>query len=353
MTLRFPRPLRPGDLIAVTACSSGVHASALPRLDLVLDHLRRRGFRVVEGRCLRDQRRDASAPAVVRAAELQGFLSDPEVAAVLPPWGGELATEVLDRLDFDALRRAEPTWVLGYSDVSTLLMPLTLVAGWGTAHGSNLMDLAPTQSDPLTTAVLDVLGADGRTPVMQASSERHQVRWIDFADQVDAPLHLTEPTRWRRLDGTSDPVTLQGRLIGGCLDTVAWLAGTRYGDVPTFVRAAGADGALLYLENCELSPPAVVRALTSLRRHGWFDGLAGVLLGRTAAAESQGADRLRHDDALRAVLGDLPCPVLTDMDIGHRPPQFTLVNGALATVAFAHGRGTLTQAWDTPSAPGR
>jgi muramoyltetrapeptide carboxypeptidase len=315
--IRFPRPLRSGDTIAVTAPSSGVGSGALPRLALVLDALRARGFRVIEGECLRQQQHDQSAPAAQRAAELMRFLSDPAVAAVMPPWGGERAMELLPLLDFEALRGLAPTWLLGFSDISTLQMPLALQAGWASAHGSNLMDLAPSQTEPLVRDVLKVLAADGAQPVVQQASARFQRHWIAFETHPAAPLNLTEPTRWRRLDGREEPLTLRGRLIGGCLDTVSRLAGTPFGDVPGFVRACAADGALLYLENCELSPCEMLRTLVSLRLHGWFDGLAGVLLGRTAAPAVDGAQRLTHDQAVLDALGELRCPVLLDLDIGH------------------------------------
>jgi muramoyltetrapeptide carboxypeptidase len=353
--LRFPRPLRRGDTVAITAPSSGVPAGALPRLDLVLAHWRERGFKIVEGQCLRSQRQDQSAPAAERAAELMHFLTDPAIAAVLPPWGGERAIELLPLLDFDALRALPPKWLLGFSDISTLQMPLALCAGWASAHGSNLMDLAPSQTEPLVSGVFDLLAHDGATPFVQRASSRFQVQWIPFETNAAAPLNQTEPTRWRRLDGRDDEaLTLRGRLIGGCLDTVSRLAGTRFGDVPAFVRAAGGDGALLYLENCEQNPCEMLRTLVSLRLHGWFDGLAGVLLGRSAAPEVNDPDRLDHAQAAREALADLPCPVLVDLDIGHRQPQFTLVNGALATCRYPGNLGNLgngeagwlSQAWE-------
>ena len=61
-------------------------------------------------------------------------------------------------------------------------------------------------------------------------------------------------------------------------------------------------------------------------------GEGGVLVGRSAAPVSHKPRQLRYADALQATLGDLPCPVVVDMDIGHVPPQLVLVNGALATV---------------------
>ena len=336
--LHFPAPLRPGDLIAVTAPSSGVPAPLHARLDRVIAHLRARGYRVVEGRCLRADHKHVSAPAAERAAELMGFLRDPAVAAVMPPWGGELATELLELIDFEALRALPPKWFTGFSDLSTLQLPLALLSGWASAHASNLMELQPGQD-----GLLDLLAADLATPFAQQAAARYQLAGADWAETVDAPYCLSEPVRWCRLDGSERPLQLSGRLIGGCIDTIAWLAGTPYGDLPGFVRAAGGEGVLLCLENCDQTPPALARSLWSLRRQGWFDGLAGLLIGRNSGPEPAAADAFGYRDALRSALGDLACPVLIDLDIGHRPPRLTLINGALATLQFEGGRGSLLQ----------
>lgn len=292
---------------------------------------------------MRHQHKDASAPRGQRAQELMRFLIDPAVSAILPPWGGELASELLDLLDFESLQSVSPKWFLGFSDLSTLQLPLTLISGWATAHGANLMDLAPTQTDPLTTSVLSILAADFSGPIVQQSSTRYQKKWVDFAVKVDAPLDLTEPTHWRRLDGSTEAVEFRGRLIGGCLDTIAWLAGSKYGDIPRFVQESGSRGTVLYLENVEMAPPCMVRALLALRRHHWFDGLSGLLIGRSAAPTPEALTSLSYADALSAVLGELPCPVIYDVDIGHQPPQFTLINGAEAHVWFGGRQGWIAQ----------
>ena len=81
-----------------------------------------------------------SAPAPERAAEFEAMLLDPEVRAIVPPWGGDTAIDLIPMLDWEAIAAAEPTWVVGYSDMSTLMTPLTLVSGIATIHGNNLMD---------------------------------------------------------------------------------------------------------------------------------------------------------------------------------------------------------------------
>ena len=93
MGLRYPAPLRRGGLIAVTAPSSGVPPPLHRRLELALAHLRAQGFLVETGECLRDETQSASAPAPARAAGLMQLLLRDDVAAIIPPWGGELAAE--------------------------------------------------------------------------------------------------------------------------------------------------------------------------------------------------------------------------------------------------------------------
>ncbi len=338
MPIVYPPPLGPGARIAITAPSSGVDASMHARLDLVLAHLRAAGFTVEEGRCLREQRAGASAEADARAAELMHFLRRDDIDAVIPPWGGELAIELLDRIDWQALGSARPKWLLGYSDTSTLLLAISLRLGWASAHGPCLMDLAPGQPDPLTRGALARLATPAGSRFSQAQSAAWQLHWTDFAKVPDTTYVLTEPTRWFALDDAR-AVTMSGRLVGGCIDTLTHTAGTVHGDVQGFIRRCGADGVVLYLENAEQPPVALVRALHRLRWAGWLDGLAGLLIGRSAAPEPAGPGELSYLDALRNTLGHLRCPVLVDVDIGHRPPQFVLVNGAMAAVRWSEAAG--------------
>lgn len=64
-----------------------------------------------------------------------------------------------------------------------------------------------------------------------------------------------------------------------------------------------------------------------------------MLLGRSGGPDSES---FSYWDALHDVFDDLPIPIIYEADIGHRPPQMTLVNGAVATVASSGGAGRVT-----------
>jgi muramoyltetrapeptide carboxypeptidase len=343
VNIRFPKPLAHGDLIAITAPSSGVPAPLYPRLDRAIDVLRKRGYRVVEGECLRRQYKSASATREQRASELMRFLTEPEIAAVMPPWGGELAMELLPLIDFHALADVPAKWFSGFSDLSTLHFPLTTIAGWATLHGPNLMQLGDADTDVVTAAIWDVLTVQPDTAFTQNASRNHQGLDAKTPARSGVTLSLTEETTWKRLDHSNSDLVICGRLIGGCLDTISRLAGTSFGNVPRFVESSSSDGTLLYLENAEMKPCDLARALLSLRMGGWFEGLSGVLIGRSAAPDRVQSDELSYIDALQSVLCDIQCPVIYDMDIGHVPPQLSLVNGALAHVELRDGCGTIVQ----------
>ena len=112
------------------------------------------------------------------------MLTDPEVAAVVPPWGGETAIDLLDQLDWDALAEVEPTWLVGWSDICTVLLPLTLRPGWATLHGWNLVDTAYAAPDGLLHW-LDLAAATGE--VTQTSPGRTRDGWDDYAADPGSP----------------------------------------------------------------------------------------------------------------------------------------------------------------------
>lgn len=340
MTLRYPAPLVPGDRIAVTAPSSGVGPQHRARLEHAVATLEARGYEVVLGECLGGGA-PVSAPAEHRAAELTAMLLDPAVRAVVPPWGGELAIDLVRRLDWDALGAAEPTWFVGFSDVATLLTAMTLRTGTATVHGPNLMD-TPYATPTGLLSWLDVVEAPTGRPLHQGASALYAGGgWDDIeANPTVDRYTLDTPASWVRLDAGGGDVHARGRLVGGCLETVSHLAGSPFGDVRAFARAHAPEGTVVYVEAAEDTAFGVARRLHGMRLAGWFDDATAVLVGRTNAPASPG---LTQHDAVRDALGDLGVPVVADVDCGHVAPQMTLVNGALATLTWRGDERSVVQ----------
>lgn len=317
----------------MTSPSAGVAGRAAERIDFCIGWLRERGYGVEVGACM-DGSGITSAPAEERAAELTRMLVDPDIACVLPPWGGETAIDLVDLLDWDALASAEPTWLVGFSDISTLLVPVTTRLGWATVHGDNLADTPYAVPDGLVHW-LDLVAA-APTAVTQRDSGL-VADWWWLEDVRATEWKGVGEGSWEVLDGGEVDVT--GRLIGGCIETVANLAGTPYGDVRAWAERLDAP-TVVYLEACEDNAVEICRNLHGLRLAGWFDHAAAVLVGRTKAPDHE---RMSQREAVEDALGRLDLPIVVDLEIGHVPPHLPLVNGALAHVVVDGDRREITQ----------
>ncbi len=339
MEIRYPRPLRPGDTIGVSAPSSGISKELRGRLNFAGQHLRNQGFVVQLGDCL-DGTTHISAPVEQRAEELMRMLLDPTVKAVIPPWGGETAIDLMPHLDFEALTLAEPTWFVGYSDISTLLTPITLRTGLATLHGSNLMDTPYGVPDPLMSW-LEIASLPAGATFRQASPGVHQVNdWDDWENNPGVTEHeWNGKGPWVRLDQGRAGVDVAGRLIGGCIETLVNLAGTPYLNADA-LREAAADSLIVYVEASGVAATTICRQLHGMRLAGFFDGAKAILVGRTGAPDSPA---LTQAEAVLDALGMLGIPIIGNVECGHVPPQLPIVNGALGRLVFSEKEQYLEQ----------
>ncbi|MFK8843746.1 S66 peptidase family protein [Streptomyces sp. Ac-502] len=342
MSVRYPRPLRPGDCVGITSPSSGVAKELSARLDVALRDVEARGYEVVVGRCM-DGAGHVSAPAADRAGELMSMLTEPGIRAVVPPWGGETAIDLLPLLDWDRLRDAEPTWLVGFSDLSTVMTPLTLLTGTASVHGNNLMD-TPYRVPEGLLSWLDIVAAPRGHRFTQTPPHRYRATgWDDFRARPEVREYaLDTPGRWTRLDADG-AVEAEGRLIGGCIETLCNLTGTAYLDLSAFARAESPEGLLVYIEASDDDAFTICRNLHGMRLAGFFDTANAILVGRTSAPDT--ASLTQHQAVLDA-LGPLNVPIIADVECGHVPPYLPIVNGAHGRVVHTAARSELTQTLD-------
>jgi muramoyltetrapeptide carboxypeptidase len=272
-----PSSLHAGDRVAVVAPSGPVDPERLERGARVLRGL---GLEVVFGEHTLD-----IAPGLPylagtdadRAADLQAAWCDPEIAAVLCARGGYGAARVLDHLDWSALGRATPKLLHGSSDITALHVAfgrrLGLATSFGPMVASLIADGEPEAVDHLRAGLFD----------------------------RGAPVTGTHALRGGRATGL---------LTGGNLSLLTSLLATPYAPEP-------AAGRIAFLEDVSEAPYRVDRMLTQLRQAGWFDGVAGIVLGTWIGCcdlDAVFADRL----------GPLGVPILAGVPVGHGPRQLTI-----------------------------
>lgn len=327
--------LKQAATIGVTAPSSGVPAELHDLVKLACNRLERDGFQTIIGETVWTEDKTKSAPALKRAAEFKDTMDNDDIDIILPPWGGDLLVEILEHLDFETMKTK---WVLGYSDVSGLLLAITLQTGMATAHGTNLIDLRGEYSDETTAAWRAVLSTNTGDSIDQRSSKLFQKEW-NHSNPSPCVFHLTEPTVWKTVSSQTEKI--HGRLLGGCIDIIRHLIGTPFGDVASFRKEhIPGEQLIWYLENCELNTADLRRSLVQMKLAGWFEHCSGLMFGRDP---NKPVKNYYVEDVYKDLADELGIPIIYDIDCGHIPPQMTFINGAFAEVEVKDGKGTVRQ----------
>ena len=244
-----------------------------------------------------------------RIADLNTALQDPAIDAIWCLRGGFGMTRILDRVDFQAAAE-RPRVVIGYSDITALLLALYRTTGIVTFH-------APMARAPLTGFSRDhferVLGRSGPPGRL---------------GRLPSPSDVLVPRSPRILPLRKG--TAEGPLVGGNLSLVAALIGTRY--FPEL------DGAILFIEDVGEDLYRIDRMLAQLRMVGALDRLAGVILGQFTDMKRGTSDgALGFDEVLATYLDPLGIPVAYGFPIGHVDDQWTMPIGVRARLDASLG----------------
>jgi muramoyltetrapeptide carboxypeptidase LdcA involved in peptidoglycan recycling len=132
---------------------------------------------------------------------------------------------------------------------------------------------------------------------------------------------------------------IKGRALGGCLDVILNLIGTRFDKTRDFIKRYREDKILWFLESFDLGSEALIRGLWQLKEAGWFEHASGFIFGRPAMFHTD--TDTTYEEAVRSVLEELHLPIILEADIGHKPPQLTMINGAIAEVRSYGGKGSI------------
>lgn len=243
--------------------------------------------------------------------------------------GGELMCEILEYTDFDKIRAAEPKWYMGYSDNTNMTFLLTTLCDTASIYGPCAGAFG---MEPWHESIWDAYELlRGKKDTMRGY-KLWEKESLKSEEQPLAPYHVTEERKLRIFQaGDSAQVRLDGRLIGGCMDCLVNLLGTKYDKVAEFAEQYKEDGLIWFLESCDLNVMAIRRAVWQMKNAGWFSYAKGFLIGRPAVygQELMGLDQYH---AVCDLLEELHVPIVMDVDIGHLAPMMPLVCGSYAAV---------------------
>ena len=337
--IKYPSPLKKGDTIGICAPSSGVTGFFANKLELAIKNLNELGYKYIESPSLKQNYKAVSADSKTRYEEFISLYKNPEVKAIIPPWGGEFLMDMLPYIDFEIIEKVPPKWILGFSDTSTLLFTLTTNSNIATAHGPNCLDFGSESVDQSVLEVLNILSLDKGISFSQNSLEKYQKEWHEIKEDVFPSYNLTEKVIWKSLDNENHE--FKGRLIGGCMDVLCKIIGTPYDNVKNYISQFKKEGMIWYLESCEMKAGDIYRTLWQMKENGWFTNSNGFLYGRLEGYKD--TQDFTYIDAFHKALNDLNVPVIYDVDLGHKPPQLTFINGVYGEVKYFGGKGEINQ----------
>jgi len=269
----------------------------------------------------RSRWRWAAAHPADLADELNQALRNPDVRAIVALTGGQTTAGYLDLVDYDAIEH-DPKPILGFSDISSLLLAIHQRTGMVTFHAElgvhgfgKWADLDTGARDQLADAYRQIL----TTP----------------APAGDLP-QLRPWETWR--GGRA-----QGPLVGGMLNRIV------RGQAGPFALKPGRwDGAVLFWEEAWASTAGIWLDLHTLRQAGILDRINAMIIGAPYELRSNAGEPDDLRDIVLDVLADRDIPVLGNVDVGHNLPNLPLPLGVRAEVDASRGSLRLLEPAVTP-----
>lgn len=336
MHLIRPPRLNPGDVVGVISPSFGALGQFSHRTQQAVNNLYETwGFRVRFAAHALDSAGWVSSSPKDRAADLHELVADPDVKAIVTGIGGDHSNQMLPYLDWDLIG-THPKIFMGYSDGTVLALAIYrqtgLVTFYGPALATNFAEypaIHPYTAEGFTRALME---SQPMGPIVPSPNWTDEfLDWATRADQTRARIMKPNPGPfWIR------PGEAEGPMVGGCLESLEHLRGTRYW--PDW------QDALLFVELSEEipSPSRIDAMLQDYENMGVFDQIRGILLGRLYRYPKEDVDPLYAVFRQRTAKWRLP--ILAGLDFGHTEPNLTIPIGVRGRMDLATGWSILESA---------
>ena len=291
-----PKALKPGDTIAIispagaTLCNTSQDGPDAFEQGHAL--LKAAGFKVRIMPNAKNKRLYLAGTDTERLADLHAAFQDPGIDGILCARGGYGCMRLLPHLDFKLVRQ-NPKVMIGFSDVTALLLPFYqksgLVGFYGPMLTSNLIHQEPYSQSEL----LKLAGGECKIPYTVPNRDAYQ---------------------------TFRPGVAEGRLIGGNLSLLAALCGT-----PWQPQTAGH---ILFIEDWKEKYYSLDRQFEQLKLAGLFENITGLLLCDFSEIEPEPEQSLA--EFLKALTDSVKVPTGYGFSVGHGEQTATLPIGGMA-----------------------
>ncbi|RNI30279.1 LD-carboxypeptidase [Rufibacter immobilis] len=305
-TLLPPR-LKPGDTVGLI-CPAGA-AFSKETVQITKESLEALGLKVKLGKHVFDRFGYLAGTDQARAEDVNAMFADKSVQGILAIHGGWGCARLLPLLDYKTIQK-NPKPLIGYSDITALLLAIHAKTGLVTFHG------------PVGSATWNKFSVDSfRQVLFECAPVLYQ-----NPKEVGDNLTVTKD----RIT-TLTPGTARGKLVGGNLTVLSALMGSDY--LPNF------KDCILFLEDVNEAVYRIDRMLTQLKLAGVLDQVKGVVFGKCSECEpgKGGYGSLTLEEVLEQHLQPLKVPVYSGAMIGHISHKFTVPVGAEAEMDAAAG----------------
>ena len=232
--IKQPAYLKKGDKIAIVC-----PAKKLPKsIDVGIAILQSWGLEVIIGKTVTGSYHQFAGTDKERADDLQQFLDDKSIKAIIAGRGGYGTIRIIDQLDFTIFNET-PKWLIGFSDITILLSHTLAALQTQSIHGQ-----MPYNFDESTPEALESL------------------RKILFGEHVEYSYSSEIENRTGKAEGI---------LIGGNLSLLIAVEGS--------VSEMDYDNKILFLEDVGEHEYSIDRMMRLLKRAGKLAKLKGLIIG--------------------------------------------------------------------------
>lgn len=318
---------------AISLIAPSFGCTTEPYISLLNESIRKfknLGYKIYEGKNIYLAKDKARSNTPYKCAKefMDAYLSNSD--CVISVGGGETMIEILPHINFKKIKNADFKFFMGFSDNTNLTYTLTTICDIYTIYGPNFPQFAFYPDFQFLKDSINLLKGEAN----EIKGYDKWERYVDKEEKINnplAPYKLKEEKIIKIYPKNLNNIELEGILLGGCLDCLKDLCGTRFDNTLNYIEKHKKEGIIWYLESCDLNPLGIKRTLFQLKEAGWFKYVKGFLIGRPLCYKEK-IFNMDHYYATKSILKSLKVPIVMDIDLGHFTPSMPIINGCYANV---------------------